>query len=85
MVIYISGGHEEGYLVDSVVGFGVLAAAPDAPVAHDPTVVSRSTLLFSPCPNCEASCLFSSCSLATSTSLWGKLGNAGGFPHSTLG
>lgn len=44
--------------MDSVVGFGVLAAAPDAPVAHDPTVVSRSTLLFSPCPNCEASLPF---------------------------
>lgn len=36
-------------------------------------------------PTAKPLCLFSSCSLATSTSLWGELGNAGGFPHSTPG
>lgn len=43
------------------------------------------TVGFLSVPNAKPLCLLYRCSLATSASLWGKPGNARGFPHSTLG
>lgn len=43
------------------------------------------TVGFLSVPTAKSLCLFYRCSLATSASLWGKPGNARGFPHGTLG